>query len=130
MTETSNVVALDAYREEGFLLSPTVIVKRTRYGAVGFVTSGKGEEETLLVFRNEEDAKAFQESVGKYPEEEEEEEEEEFVRVNMGRDEIADVFKLCNLSWVAVPHAWTGKGGVDSFTAEGFLGLLDSCPRV
>ncbi len=76
------------------------------------------------MFRNEEDARAFQETTGVYPES------EEFVPISMDRGEIAEVLKLCNLSWVALPRPWSGEGGVDSFTAEGFLRFLDSCPKV
>jgi hypothetical protein len=103
-------------------ISPTVIVRLDeREEKLGVVTVGEGPDEAVIVFRGPEDAFAFRRMSGKYTEA------QGFVVIGMGRDSLAKLLDKWGLCRVAVPERWTGSGGVDLFSAESFLALLDGC---
>ena len=77
----------------------------------------------LIVFRSEEEAEKFRLDTGLCPAS------EGFKPVNLSGEEISGVLDMHGLSVVAMPEPWTGEesSGVDLFSREGFLELLEEC---
>lgn len=111
--------------EEGFVLRPTVIYRMTPDGDGHAAAVADTEEgRALIVFRNEEEAEKYREYSGKYPAS------EGFKPVSLDHGALADVMKLHGCTHVAMPGPWVGgDGGVDTFTAENFIRLLEESPR-
>lgn len=107
------------------IIRPAVLVSLDdAEGTLGVVTSGKGEDEALIVFRGPEDAWAFQESNDRYSAA------EGFSVVGMEPPAISALLDKQGIGNVALPEEWTGSGGVDTFTAANFLKLLDTAEIV
>jgi hypothetical protein len=118
MTENAS-----AERDDTFILEPVILMRVTEE-EVQAATIGEGEEQALMVFRAAEEAARFQEASGKCTAEEG----YRIVggRVDGGAQLIANALEKTGVGYVAMPESWTGDGGVDLFTAEDFLRLLDS----
>ncbi|MEJ7873368.1 MAG: hypothetical protein WKF67_14000 [Rubrobacteraceae bacterium] len=111
--------------EDTHVIRPTVLVRLDEEeGTLGVVTSGKGEEEALIVFRGPEDAWAFQERNGRYSAA------EGFSVIGMEPVAVSALLDKQGLGNVALPEEWTGTGGVDRFSAANFLELLDTAEIV
>lgn len=105
---------------EGFVLSPTVIV-RVEGDEFGVVTTGRAEEKALIVFRSPEEAQKYQKQAGEY------QPSEGFKRARLGKEEIAAILETQGIANVAMPEPWVGGDGrVDLFTKENFLLFLKS----
>jgi hypothetical protein len=106
---------------EEFTIRPTVIV-RVLPDCLQAVTAGEGESEGLIVFRDPEDARAYQETTGKHTAG------EGFLLIGMDCEAIADLLGAHGLHYVHMPEPWTGgNAGVDTFTAENFVRFLEEC---
>ncbi len=108
---------------EEFVLIPTVIV-RVEGNDFGVVTTGKGEDEALIVFRGPEDAHKYQEQTGKYAAE------EGFKLIGMDEEALAALLETQGIGLVAMPEPWVGgDASVDLFSASNFLRMLQEAPR-
>lgn len=104
---------------------PTVLVNADHgEKTLGVVTAVEGEQEALVVFRGPNDARAYQQTSGKHSAE------EGFELIGMSRKALSALLDKQDLSWVALPEEWTGSGGVDFFTSENFLELLDTAEPI
>ncbi len=110
--------------EETIRVSPTVLVWwRPEEDSYGVVTAGEGAEKALVVFRNAEDARAFQGQTGKHTPA------QGIEPKRAGLEELAALLEDQGIAWVAVPEAWTGEGMVDLFGAGDFLDMLETSPK-
>jgi hypothetical protein len=116
MTEQTTV-------EEKFILESTILLRvEPEEDRMQVVTSEAGSDrEALIVFRTKEQAAAFQESTGKCTKE------EGFARVGIGSEGIAKILEMQGIPYVAMPREGDGdKNGVDFFTGENFVWLVES----
>ncbi len=103
-----------------FTITPTVLYKldpSRDLAATSVVEAELGQ--ALLVFRSEADAEAFRRTTGRCPAS------EGFWAVNVDHEQIAHILAAHDLSVVAMPEPWTGRGRVDLFTAENFVRFLE-----
>jgi hypothetical protein len=106
--------------DDVFILEPTVLYRLDPgRDLAGAATARTEIGEALLVFRSEADAEAFRRTTGRCPAS------EGFGAVNVDHEQIADLLAAHNLSVVAMPERWTGRGRVDLFTGENFLQFLE-----
>ncbi len=68
------------------------------------------------------DAEAFKQANGSLP--------GGLTAVSIDHEQVADILTMHELSAVAMPEAWTGRGRVDLFTADNFLRLLEESTPV
>lgn len=87
-------------------------------------TAPSPEGDALVVFRSRADAEAYRAGTGNHPAS------EGWQLLDLDRDLIARLLQMHGLGAVVMPEEWTGTGGTDLFTAEGFLELLDTAERV
>ncbi len=109
--------------EGDVLISPTILLRvNVHEDRMEFVTTAPGtDREALIVFRNKEDAAAFQESAGKFTEE------EGFGRVGIGHEGIAKILEEMGISYVDMPMSWTGRkdNKVPRFEGAAFIRFLE-----
>ncbi len=106
-----------------FTLEPTVLYRMDpEHDLQSTATAPTEIGKALLVFRSEEEAEKFRLNTGLCPAS------EGFKPVNLSGEEISGVLDMHGLSVVAMPEPWTGEAssGVDLFSREGFLELLEA----
>jgi hypothetical protein len=112
---------------EEFSIRPTVIMRHA-YEEVGEYTEERAylvtaecetEREALIVFRNPEDARKFQEDAGKYSAD------EGFKLIGMSEKAIAAVLKKWGIRWVHMPKKWGSDDEVWTFEGESFVRMLE-----
>ena len=110
---------------EDFILEPTVIMRLDlEADTYGFVTADEGAGEYLIVFRNPEDARAFQQDTGKYTPE------EGCKLLGVYETAIAAILKKSGVKLIAMPQSWAGGDErVDTFKGEDFIEMLEESPR-
>ncbi len=106
--------------EQAVGILPTVIMSdREGDETFGFVTAWEGPVKALIVFRGPEDAFKFREQTGRYTS-------EEGCRViGMDHEALDALLEREGIGYVAMPERWTGRGGVDLFTRDNFIRMLE-----
>jgi hypothetical protein len=99
-------------------IAPTVLAKLCDPDRVAFATVGEGANLALIVFRSEGDAERFQRASGKHTPE------QGFKRGGLDHVALSDVLEAGGYPLVAMPEAWTGEGGADTFVAGAFVDML------
>lgn len=106
-----------------FVLRPTALL-RFDGDVLAVATMNADEGQAMLVFRDPDEARKYQEHTGKsLPS-------EGFKRMQLGEEEIDALLDTNGIGYVAMPEPWTGGGGVDLFTAENFLEFLRTSEEV
>ena len=105
-------------------ISPTVLAKLCDPDCVAFASVGEGEGLALIVFRSAAEAERFQRATGKHTPE------QGFKRVGLDDVALAHVLEAGAYPLVAMPEAWTGEAGVDTFAAGVFVDMLRESERV
>jgi hypothetical protein len=104
-------------------LEPTILLwVNEAEGIFGALTARKDGIEALIVFRNPEDARCYQEESGNHTAA------EGFQCVGVGPKALAALLEKHGLETVAMPEEWTSAGAVDLFDAGDFVQMLEESP--
>ncbi len=107
--------------ETTLTIRPTVIARpgEAREGTLDVLAMPyEGGEKALVVFRDADDARAYQDHAGKHTLA------EGYKLVAVNVEELTAILEVHELRYVAMPEPWTGEGVVDTFEADSFVVLL------
>lgn len=105
------------------VIYPTVIYRIMPDGdTLAAVVVNTEDGRALCVFRNVEEAEKYRRHTGQYSEE------EGFKPIAVDHETLADMLRIHDCTLVAMPEPWSGTGGVDTFTAENFIKMLEQSP--